>query len=106
MGSAVASASEGGARIAHCAEVKDANQQYDFYEMKTPGEHSKFYLVLKDETDSFLTGPSDEMKFQDQGKTLGLKFPPLSFLIHEGQGTIGKVAYFGDVKDISCDAKW
>ncbi len=106
VGSTFAQAADMGTNIAHCFNTKHVNEKYDFYEMKISDKESKFYLVLADGTRSLLAGPSDVVKLQDQGQTLILSFPPISFLIRKGVATSSLVDSYGDVEEMTCDAKW
>ena len=99
-------ASETGVQIADCIKRDNPKETYNFYEVEAANKPSKFYATIGGDGSNILVGPADAANFLDERKSLGLKFGPVSFVIHKGEHTIGKMAAYGDVSEIACNANW
>lgn len=102
----LAHASETGVRIADCIERDNPKVTYDFYEVEVANSPSKFYATMGGDGTNILVGPAEKANFLDGRKSLGLQFGPVSFVIYKGERTIGKMAAYGDVTEIACNANW
>lgn len=100
-----ARAVEVGSNFANCTEIKDRAQKYDFFKMDGRGADS-FFVTAQDKGEKLLVGSPEEVRYEDGGKALFLRFGPVSFLLRKGHNTKGATGSYGDVKDMTCNADW